>query len=192
MSVSGEKVLRGIQIGTRAGWLALAGLAGFLIWRYFSPAAQKKTDLLNPVPPSPDLGAPPDLPMETPPGVSAGTHASALIAEIIDPGENGEVSRRPLRSVFPVTIQVANNSNEDRAAQLNIVADFYEWTGGQRLGIHTLLKTETIRARTVSQIQAEIESGNTDMLLFEFGKATAVVQVYTDQVMTQSTSFVVT
>lgn len=190
--VSSEKILRGVQVGTRAGWLLLAAVGGFLVWRYFSPAAQKKTDLLPPVPPSPDLGAPPDLPAETPPGVSSGTHASAVTASIIDPGENGEVSRHPLRSTFPVTFQVANNSNDAQSVQLDVNCDFYEWTGGQRLGVHTLLNTERIPPRTVSQVKAELESGNTDMLLFEFGKATAVVQVYANGLMTQSTSFVVT
>jgi hypothetical protein len=188
------KILRGVETGTKAGWLVLAGVGLLLLWRFFQPKKREGTvEEVVPILPSVEPATPEDVPEPTniapPQGIAAGALVSALRASIIDPSNGGRAYRNALSSNFPATIEVVNVSRTAEDGQIEVVADFYEFTGGERIGVRTRFPVRSFRAGSTERLEVELDSGNLNSLTFEFGQATAVVQVYTNGKLTQSTSF---
>lgn len=180
---------RGLEAGTRAGWLLLAGLGAFLLWRMFRPRGVEVVPILPPAPPV-DSGSPPEPREAAPPeGIVAGGLVSSLRAQIVTPSRGGRADRRAFSAMFPVTIEVVNQSHEAQDAQVEVVIDFDEFMGGSRVGIRTLLPRERIPANSVRRLEVELDSGNVNGITYEFGQAYAAVVVRTNGKVTQATSF---
>ncbi len=194
MGLSSTKALRGLELGTRAGYLVLAGFGVFLLWRIFGPkktqgSIQEVVPILPPIGPAGAGDAPEPRNTAPPQGIAGGSLLSGVTAAIIDPSKDGRADRRALSSNFPATIEVVNVTRDVQSVQVEIVADFYEFAGGERRGIRTRFPARMVPGDHVERFEVLVDSGNFNGLTFEFGQATAVVQVYTNGVLTQSTSF---
>jgi len=190
-----DKTLRGVEIGTRAGWLVLAGLGAFLLWRLLRPKTsavgtiEEQAPLLPPAPPA-DASSPQEPRQATAPeGIAAGALVTTLRAVIVSPGKDARVDRAPLSSSYKATIEVVNQSSYSASAQIETVIDYYEFGGAERLGVRTRFPVVVVRPLGVERLEVEIDSGNFNSLTFEFGQADAVARVYTNGKLTQTTSF---
>jgi hypothetical protein len=192
--VNGTKALRGLEAGTRAGWLVVAGVAVFIVWRLLSPK-RKEGDIvevvpiLPPVRPATSGDAPEPRNQAEPQGIVGGSLMTAVVAQIIDPPEGGRVYRRMLSAAFPATIELSSVMRDPTSVQIEVVLDFYELTGGERLGVRTRFPVRQIRGDGLERFEVQLDSGNVNNLAYEFGQANAVAKVYTNGILTQSTSF---
>jgi hypothetical protein len=192
--VNGDRALRAVEIGTKAGYLILAAIAGWALWSFFRPAKITRDDVEAPTPPivpnAPGQAPPP--PQKAPPtGLEVGGLTAGISAAIIEPVDGGQVARKLFRAVFPATLELVNYTAATANIHVEAVGDFYEWVGGQRLGVRTLLGPFRIHPLQVSRLNVELDSGNVDAALFEFGKASAVYTVFASGRLTQSTTFTV-
>jgi len=189
-----EKLLRGIEIGTKAGYLVLAGFVVWVLWRMLAPKKKEGTieeivPILPPVRPatSGDASAPTNE--AEPQGIVGGFLLSGVTAQIIDPAKGARVYRGALSSNFPATIEVSNVTRQAQDVQIEVVIDYYEFAGGERLGQRTRFPVRTVRPDSIDRFEVQIDSGNFNSLTFEFGQANAVARVFTNGKITQSTSF---
>lgn len=192
--MTSAKLLRGVEAGTRAGWLVVAGVAVFILWRLFGPkknqgAIEEVVPILDPIGPAGAGDAPPPRNTAPPQGIVGGFLLSGVSASIIDPPKDGTVHRNALSSNFPATIEVVSVKRDPADVQIEVVADFYEFMGGERLGVRTRFPVRTVRGDTVERFEVLVDAGNFNGLAYEFGQALAVVRVFTNGVQTQSTSF---
>lgn len=191
--VSASKALHGIEVGTRAGYLVLFGAVAFVLWKILGPKSVKKTVIpppVGPVAPTDPAGAPAGSTAgQEDYGILAGGLVSKILARVIDPAKGQRVYRRTLRSVFPATIELVNDGTTIESVTVEAVVDVYEYTGGERLGIRTVLGPFPSAPRQVARYDVELDAGNVDSGVFEFGQGDAVVRVFVNGVQTQSTSF---
>lgn len=192
--MSSIKSLRGLEAGTRAGWLLVAGLGVLLLWRLFGPkkstgAIEEVVPILDPVRPAGSGDAPPPRNTAEPQGIVGGFLLSGVVAQIIDPAMGARVDRGALTSSFPATIEVSNVTREAQAVQIEVVCDFFEFMGDVRRAVRTRFPVRQVPADSVERFEVQIDAGNFNALAYEFGQANAVVAVFTNGKQTQSTSF---
>jgi hypothetical protein len=193
--VSGSpKLLRGLEAGTRAGWLVVAGVGVLLLWRLFGPkrstgAIEEVVEVPDPVGPAGAGDAPEPRNQAEPQGVVGGSLMSGITAQIVDPAQGGKVYRRAFSSSFPATIEVVSVMREAHGIQIEVVADYYEFAGAERRGIRTRFPTRQVPGDSVERFEVLIDSGNFNGLAYELGQANAVVRVLVNGIQTQSTAF---
>lgn len=192
--MNGAKALRGLEAGTKAGYLVLAGLGLLLLWRFLSPKRKGGTieevvPMQPAIPPAGPADAPEPRNQAEPQGVVGGSLLSGVTAQIIDPAKDARVYRRPLSSGFAATIEVSNVTRSSQAVQIEAVLDFYELTGGERIGVRTRFPVRQVGADSIERFEVELDSGNFNGLTFEFGQANAVAKLYVNGNIVQSTSF---
>jgi hypothetical protein len=194
MAARPDRLLRGVEVGTKAGYLALAALGVYILWKVLGPK-KREGDIEEIVPVLPSIGpagsgdAPEPGNAAPPEGIVGGSLLSGVTAQIIAPAEGSRVYRGVLSSKFDATIEVVNVTREPQAVQVEVVADYYEFTGGERLRQRTRFPMRTVPGDTVQRFEVEIDSGNFNGLAAEFGQANAVALVYVNGKVTQSTSF---
>jgi hypothetical protein len=192
---SSEKVIRGVEAGTKAGYLVLIAAGIYLLWSFIGPkgAVKKVTTVPKTIPPAgggAEAGAPPEATDESQ-GIMAGGLAQGVTGQIIVPPKDGQVERGAFSSTFSATLELVNLKAVAESVFVEVVCDFYELTGGDRLGIRTTLGTQRLDARQVRRIDIEIETDNVNQLSFEFGQANAIVRLYINGQLAQTTSFYV-
>lgn len=188
------KALRGLEAGTRAGWLVVAGVAVFILWRLFGPkkkegSIEEVVPILPPIRPAQAGDAPEPTNTAEPQGIVAGSLLTAVVAQIIDPPQGGRADRRLLSSTFPATIEISNVTRSAQSVQVEVVIDFYEFAGGERIGVRTRFPSRSVAGGHVERLEVQLESDNVNNLAYEFGQANAVAKVYTNGKLTQATSF---
>lgn len=181
--------VRVIEASTKAGYLVLAGLVAFVLWRMLRSREETvRTDI---VPRAPRAGQGDTEPEEgsEPEGIVAGGLVTGVTAQIIEPPEGGETRRQLFSSKAPVQIEVKNRLQTAQPAQVEIIADYYEQLGSERLGIRTLLDTFMIGPGQVSRFETPMETDNVHTGLYELAQANAIVRVKVNGKLTQTTSF---
>lgn len=187
--VSAPKILRGVEVGTRAGYLALAGIVVYFLYRTFAKKAVTETPVLPPIGPV-KPSDPPPVPTAggSDTGIVVGPLVSAVRARILVPADGARVYRPLFKSTFPAQIELVNDDTQAHTAQLEIVADFAELAGGERNGVRTMLGNFQVDARSSKRLSVEIESDNTNSGAYEFGQANATLAVFTNGKQTQATT----
>jgi hypothetical protein len=185
----GDKGLRALEAGTKIGYLALFGVAAWLIWRAFSKKGVVRIETPPDVGPV-DSGAPPPPPEASgsDTGISSGGLSRGVHARILEPARDTRVYRNLLSSYFDAVIEVTNEFGEAKVVQIDVVGDFYELTGGSRLGIRTVFGPYTVSAGRVERFNVQIDSGNKNTGLYELGQANAILTTYVNNIQTSETS----
>lgn len=191
---SQNSALRTIEAGTKAGWLVLAGVAALVLWSFLKPKRREGeieeiVPLLPPVGPAGAGDAPEPRNQAEPQGVVGGSLLSAITAQIIDPPAGGKVYRNVLSSKYDATIEVVNVQRDAEPVIIEIVADYYEFAGSERLGVRTRFPGRLIPRESTQRFEVQIDSGNFNGLVGEFGQANAVVRVFVNGTQTQSTAY---
>lgn len=191
---AGAKALRGLEVGTKAGYLVLAGVVVYALFRIFGKREQRNIE----VPPIADSDSPevqgqqePTAADKSPEGIVFGGRIISLGCEIVDPPANGSVWRGALRSTFPATLELVNRSSEGQTAVVEVVGDFHELTGGTRDNVHSTLGPFELKAHEVRRVEVDVETGDLNQVAFEFGQANATFHVYVGGELAQVTYFYV-
>jgi hypothetical protein len=187
--VTGDKALKAWGLGIQTAYVAAGIIGAVVLWKLFG----KKATTTRALPP-PVGGSSPEDPAapsnrSDPEGIVSGNLQVAVTAQIISPPKDGEVSRRWLGSTFPVEIELASSSMHANLIDLEVVCDFYEFAGAERLGIRSALGNFDVAPGQVRRVSAQIDSGNFNQLSFEFGQALCIARVLVNGDLAQETSF---
>jgi hypothetical protein len=190
--LSPDKALKAWGLGIQSAYLMGGVIVAAVLWKLFANKAPSARSI-----PPPVGGSKPEDPtyptnQSEPEGIVSGNLQIAVTAQIISPPKDGEVGRRWLHSTFPVEIELASSSMHANLVDLEVVCDFYEFAGAERLGIRSALGSFDVMPGQVRRVSAQIDSGNFNQLSWEFGQALCIARVLVNGDLAQETSFNVT
>lgn len=185
--MAGEKALRGLEAGTRAGYLILAAAVAFGLYKLFGKKAPVRLDIPPAIPPvGPETPPPPHE--GTPTGLVVGGRTSGARAYIIQPPDGGVVNRNLFQSSFDAIFEIDNETEAPVSVVIDVDAYYDNGFGSLSGPVLTQLGPFRVDALSVARVTSEIDTGQ-GWLDIQFGSLMGVFSVRTNNVPTQSTSF---